>query len=162
MSSMTGIQLAAMRAAQRGSWELADAIEVLHRVEQGSALFGVRLGRRLAAFVYSDADVSLYDDCAVCNGCGYVCDADGFRTKEKCVSCGDTFQTARTAEALLEEAEDAYAETLNGDALDIEELPMRPGGVITHEQAQKIVAEYRASLAVPPDQPPMLPLTQAA
>lgn len=147
MTTMQGIQREAIRRAQRGEWDLADALELDQRLRDDSHIhppvFGLRMGGRLQLIVFVNLD-----------------DLDGVE--------GERLDTLReTSEPEIDWDEVARIENLNGEVIYDAEDGSRPpyeidnGEPLNLAWAESILNDYRDSLAKAPPQA-SLNLSEAA
>ena len=161
---MNGVQYAALRAAQRGDWTLADAIEVQHRVVHDGAVAGLVSNGRLAFVVYPDVEsLSTNRLCSDCAGSGWsrALDEQGQPTNESdgvCLSClgqGEHFDEGFD----WLDPDVCHAVTLNGDAVDLESLTW--SDVLTLDDANATIYGYALDLTRAPQQGALFDLKAA-
>lgn len=148
---MTGIQIAAMRAAQRGDWTLADAIEVKHRIEHDGALCGFYVGSRLGGFVYTDREDATLSACQACKGTGSDPAAEGESPCGECRGSGSVVCAAGSD--FIDDGD--WVVYLNGETADLDACPF--GRFIDEACADEVIAEYNESLRRIPVQANIFP-----
>jgi hypothetical protein len=174
MSTMNGVQRAALRLAKSGDWSLADAIEVQHRCVYGGALCGIADGPgdgRLVAFAYSDDSTkSIEIGCTNCTvQLADEAEFEGGKTtpeigpEEFCHECGGSRYCVDPLLSWLDD-ENVRFETLNGDPIPLEEgFVMVKGDTLrTIEHANAVIYGYSLDLERAPVQAALFPDAKAA
>lgn len=146
---MNALQRDAMARAQRGDWDLADAIELLARIDndndtetrtESDLVAGIRLDGRLRWLVFG-ADP--YVECEECDGGTVVCSECGH--EDDCDECDGS------GEVFGDDVPDLVTD-LNGTVIyrrdsDDAPPPLDSGQRLDKAWAKQVVAEYEKSVA---------------